>query len=90
MNMRTVTVTVCTGTACYILGGSELLTVKEKLPKRYSKYIILQGSSCMNRCGERSEKNRPPYVSVDGEIYGGVDMERLVELIMEAVGGDVC
>lgn len=85
--MKTIAVTICSGTACYVLGGSELLTIKEHLPEGYAQYVMLAGSPCLNRCKDRSEGKRPPYASVDGKTYGGVDMEKLVKLIVEAVGG---
>ena len=85
--MRTIAVTVCTGTACYVLGGSELLTLKDRLPEEYAKCVLLAGSPCLDRCRDRADGKRPPYVSVDGKTHGGVDMEELIDLVMEAVGG---
>ncbi|MCG8453119.1 MAG: hypothetical protein MI717_08065 [Spirochaetales bacterium] len=83
--MRTIVVTVCSGTACYILGGSDLLTLRDHLEEPYSRHVMLAGSPCLNRCKDRSENKRPPYVTVDGKVYGNMTLETLVKTVQSVL-----
>lgn len=85
-NERTIVVTVCSGTACYILGGSHLLTLKDHLKPEHARRVMLTGSPCLNHCKDRKEGLRPPYVTVDGQIHSGLNLDEfkaLVESVLE-------
>ena len=83
--MRTIVVTVCSGTACYILGGSDLLTLPEHLPKPYADHVMLAGAPCLNHCKDRSNGKRPPYVTVDGKLFEGMDMDSLKKIVIDTL-----
>lgn len=70
-------VRICCGTSCYIMGSSELISSSEYDPS----LVDFQGSTCMNLCKD-SEK-RPPFVTIDGEVYSKVTPELLDSLIKE-------
>ncbi len=73
-------VKVCCGTSCYIMGSSELISTDfYDLTK-----VEVEGSTCMNLCKESNK--RPPYVSVDGEVYSRVTPESLKKIIEEKLG----
>ena len=73
------TVTVCTGTACYIKGADKLIGVAEK------KLCVRQGETtpdgkvslgvarCVGACG------RAPVTLVDGEVAGGFTEKQMLE-----------
>ncbi len=78
---RTIVVTVCSGTACYILGGSDLLTLKDHLKPELARRVMISGAPCLNHCKDRGEGKRPPYVTVNGKVYNGLDLDGLVSLV---------
>lgn len=41
---------ICTGTACYILGGSELLLIEEALPPQLRSRVQISGAPCLGHC----------------------------------------
>ena len=47
MKKETLKITVCTGTTCYVLGGSHYLMLKQELPGEILARISLEGSPCM-------------------------------------------
>ena len=80
-----ISVVVCVGTACYVLGGSELLEVGERLPLALRDRVRLEGCTCMGLCGG-SGAERPPFARVNGRLVAGATAERLAQAIREAAG----
>jgi len=78
-------VVVCVGTACYVLGGAELLEVEERLPEALRGRVRLEGSTCMGLCGGTGA-DKPPFASVNGRLLAGATVERLAAAIVEAAG----
>jgi bidirectional [NiFe] hydrogenase diaphorase subunit len=73
------TMTVCTGTACYIKGTDKLLASAEKHlnvsqgQTTPDGNISLQAARCVGACG------RAPVVLVDGELVGMMTNEQMIE-----------
>ncbi len=73
------TMTVCTGTACYIKGSDKLLAAAEKhlcIPQGQTTkdgLISLTTARCVGACG------RAPVVLNDGELAGQVSSEQMIE-----------
>jgi bidirectional [NiFe] hydrogenase diaphorase subunit len=75
------TCTVCTGTACYIKGASQLIN---QMHERYGikpgettddGRVSLLSARCLGSCG------LAPAVVFDGEVAGKVDVDRLVNTV---------
>jgi bidirectional [NiFe] hydrogenase diaphorase subunit len=73
------TVTICTGTACYIKGSDKLLASAEKYLGIQEGHttadgqISLMTARCVGACG------RAPVVLTDGELQGQVSGEQIIE-----------
>ena len=72
------TVTICTGTACYIKGTDKLLAsaqkhlcVKENETTRDGQ-VSLTTARCVGACG------RAPVVLFDGELHGQMDQAEMI------------
>ena len=75
-------VVICTGTACYVLGGANLLLLENMLPDELREQVSIVGSPCLGLC--RSDlRERPPFVKVDGRIIA----EASVQKILDALAG---
>lgn len=89
MSERRMTVEICSGTTCFILGGADLLLLEDELDglwkesrlqgQAISELIEIKASVCMEYCKEGSLK--PPFVRVDGELHGHMRLEMLISLI---------
>jgi NADH:ubiquinone oxidoreductase subunit E len=73
-------VTVCCGTACYVLGGSDFLELANRLPEGLRSRVDIDGETCLGRCKNGASSSKP-CARVDGEIYEGASIETLVEAI---------
>ncbi|HOX48641.1 MAG TPA: NAD(P)H-dependent oxidoreductase subunit E [Spirochaetia bacterium] len=75
-----VRVVVCTGTACYVMGGAELLDIESRLPAALAGRIELEGSPCLGLCHDR-RNGAAPFAEVDGETVAAATIEGLAEAI---------
>lgn len=85
---RSVEVRICTGTACYVQGGSYLLDLENQFQSHEREMLDIRGVGCLGLCGGSSEL-RPPFASIDGEVMGGVDIEELVDAVRSRLEGEV-
>jgi len=81
--MKKNTVTICTGTACFVMGGSELLLLEEQLPDDLKAVTEIEGSPCIGSC-ERSEQgkhqsDRAPFVKINGEVMEQANAQKIIE-----------
>lgn len=78
--MKTVTVTICTGTTCFLMGAARLQLLEENLPEGLRDCVKIEGSHCLGLCGDRNV-GKAPFVLIDGEILPSATLPRLLELI---------
>ncbi len=78
-----ITVQICSGTACYVMGGAELLSISEHLTPDELEQVDIKGIMCLGLC-ENYNPNTP-YVKIDDEIIKNVTIETLTERIRLAI-----
>jgi len=81
MNEPELTVTICTGTTCYIMGGSHLLMLQETLPEELRSRVRLEGCPCMGHCRDSGEEGATPCVRINGETLSGLSLQELTDEI---------
>ncbi|MEM5948207.1 NAD(P)H-dependent oxidoreductase subunit E [Spirochaetia bacterium 38H-sp] len=84
--MRKIRITVCVGTACYVMGGADILALRDDLPQEWDKHLEWEGSPCLNHCREMGTE-RAPFVLVDGNLLEGATPERLKDKIAHLIAG---
>lgn len=72
-----VTVEICTGTTCFVLGGGHLLNLAEELPPRLKNHVDLRGAHCLKVCNDPSN-GKPPFARVDQELISNASIESIV------------
>lgn len=77
-----ITVKVCTGTTCYVMGSSDMLLLEENLSPSLRDMVCVEGSSCLGLC-HGGKSGNAPYVSVNGEILEGACLLSVLERIRE-------
>lgn len=79
---KQIEVVICSGTACYVMGGSELLLLEEHLPAAWRGRVNISGSPCLGLCRNRQHGNAP-FVSVNGETVSRATIPAVLTLIGE-------
>jgi len=80
-----VDVTICTGTACYIMGGSEILLLEEALPASIKPRVRVSGSPCLGHCRGKDGSKHTPCVLVNGQILICTSLSEVVRRVQEEV-----
>lgn len=78
--MKKITVKVCLGTACFVMGGSDLQLLQEHLPEAWKDNVEVVGASCLDYCFDKSN-GTPPFVMIDEEIVSAANITKVIELI---------
>jgi len=79
-------VTICTGTACFVMGGSELLLLDEQLPGDLKAITEIEGSPCSGICN-RSEysglqADHAPFAEVDGKVIEQASAQKIIDYLI--------
>ena len=85
MNNKRIEVKICTGTTCYILGGSKYLRLSDNLNPEILAKVEIKGAPCMGYCHDKETKHKLPCITIDGTTYHGLSLEEAVATINEAV-----
>ena len=70
-----VTVEICMGTSCHLLGSQDLLDAIEALPSEQRQLIEVKGITCFKSCG------KGPNVKINGVLRNGVTPDILLEAL---------
>jgi NADH:ubiquinone oxidoreductase subunit E len=87
--MEKISVEICTGTACYCMGGADLLLLEEHILEQwkdqgadsqmFADRIKFRGAPCCDAC--RSGTQKPPFVRINGTLIGQADLEKVLDII---------
>ena len=78
-------VSICTGTACFVMGGSELLLLDELLSERLRAVTEIDGTACFGLCKEQSHENAP-FVKINGEVMEQATAQKIIERLTVLAG----
>lgn len=76
-----ITVEICIGTACHLMGSEEIFMAIEQLPPKLKGKIALKGTSCLGDC------DRGPVVRIDGQLYHRMTPSEL-KAVLKKLGGE--
>ena len=83
--METIEVTICAGTACVVMDGSQLLLLEEHLPPHLRGRVKLRGARCLELCHGNGAA-QAPHVRVAGEHLDHATLEGLIARIETLLG----
>ncbi|MGM0462317.1 MAG: NAD(P)H-dependent oxidoreductase subunit E [Fibrobacterota bacterium] len=83
---QSITLNICLGTTCYILGSSDLISVEEYLPRKIRNNLAVTGSPCLGCCKDSTLS--APFIKINEEIYGTATREKIIHLLREARRAD--
>jgi len=70
------TVEICMGTSCHLMGAQELMDVLEALPADQRQQIEIKGITCFKKCG------KGPNIRINGEMLDNATPDRLREILL--------
>lgn len=79
--MKKITVKVCLGTTCFVMGSSNLQSLTEIVREKYGEAVEVEGSPCLGVCSTNWEFSKAPYVKVNNEIVQEATVEKVLEEI---------
>jgi NADH:ubiquinone oxidoreductase subunit E len=84
---KKIKISICTGTACFVMGASEIMLLEEKLPEtiRQSVDLEIEGLTCMGNCKDR-KTGKPPFVKINDEIITEANLVTILDKIYELAG----
>jgi NADH:ubiquinone oxidoreductase subunit E len=85
MPNKVVKVVVCSGTTCYVMGGSELLLLDDHIPAKWKGDVEIEGAPCLGLCKDK-KYGKAPYAKVDEEIVAGATVPAILQKIAERLG----
>lgn len=85
--MEKITVEICCGTACYILGASSLVDLEQELDEGLRGMVEIEAKSCLELC-EKEMIGSAPFVRINGsEIIESATKEKVLKRIGELARG---
>ena len=84
--MEKVSVKVCLGTTCFVMGGGNLQELNEIIPKRYGDKVEVTCSPCLGLCSINLEYSKAPYVKIDDEVVAEATVEKVLEALDRKLG----
>lgn len=78
-------ITVCSGTACYVMGGSELLLLDDHIPARWKDKVTVEGSPCLGFCKDK-KYGKAPYAKIDDEVLASATLPGVLAIVAEKLG----
>lgn len=83
--MNKITVKICTGTLCYVMGGAELQLLNEYLPEELVDRVEIKGATCLDFCNQEGG-GKAPFVTVNDQVISQATIAKVVEAIKVAAG----
>ncbi|GHU03269.1 hypothetical protein FACS1894147_06900 [Spirochaetia bacterium] len=78
-------VTICTGTACFVMGGSELLLLGEQLTGQLKASTEIEGAPCLGICKQaehgKAQADYAPFVQIDGVVMEQASAQKIIEYL---------
>lgn len=79
--MEKISVKVCLGTTCFVMGSANLQELMEIVPKKYGDKVEVSGVPCLGLCATDWEFSKAPYVKVNNDVVKEATVERVIAAI---------
>ncbi len=79
--MKKITVKVCLGTTCFVMGSSYLQELMKIIPERFGEKVEVVGSPCLGLCAVNWKYSKAPYVRIDDDVISEATVEKVLAQI---------
>lgn len=84
--MKKIKVSICTGTACFVMGASEIMLLEEELSPELRDMVEIEGVTCLDLC-KNAECGKAPFVRINDEILAQATLLSVLEKIQQLANG---
>ena len=77
-----ITLQICQGTTCYILGAAKLTAMALDLPPDLKPHVKVTGCRCLGLC-HNGEYGDAPYIKIDDKPMSGADPDMMLVALRE-------
>ncbi|MBQ8385806.1 MAG: NAD(P)H-dependent oxidoreductase subunit E [Spirochaetaceae bacterium] len=84
--MKKIKVSICTGTACFVMGASEIMLLEEELPPELRDMVEIEGVTCLDLCKDAA-CGKAPFVRINDEILAQATLLSVLEKIQQLANG---
>ena len=81
---KKINVSICTGTACYVMGGAALLSLEDSLPQSLSEKVEISGIPCLGLCREGT-LGKAPFVKIGQTVVSQATVDKVIAVLEEHV-----
>ncbi len=81
-----ITLDLCFGTTCFVMGASKLQEIESLIPPQYRKKVDIKAHTCLDLC-KNATYMKAPFVKVDGEIISEATVEKVIKAIESKLNG---
>jgi len=83
--MNKVSLKICCGTTCYLLGAKKLVDLASALPADVKDRVEVSAMPCLGLC-EDDNLGGAPFVKVDEEIVAKATAEKVMDVLRRHLG----
>ena len=80
--MKKITVSICTGTACFVMGASEIMLLEEELSPELKEIVEVEGITCLDLC-KNAECGKAPFVKINDQVLSQASLPLVMEKIRQ-------
>lgn len=85
--MKDVSVKICTGTTCYLMGATHLQGLENRLAPADRDRVEVVASHCLEVCND-PDSGQSPFVMVNDHLVANATPDRVIRLIQAALKGE--
>ncbi len=82
--MEKITVEICMGTTCHIMGSSQFADLEETLPAAWKDRVCVKGMRCIGACQDENI-GRAPFARVNGALIESASREKITTAIAREI-----
>ena len=80
--MEKIKIQICSGTTCFVMGGSELFLLPDVLPDNLKDCVEIEGINCMEKCKNLGGE-KAPFAIVNGKLFEKVTLSSLLDEVLK-------
>ena len=75
-----VTVKICRGTVCHVMGGADLPLLPDFISDELKPHVKFEGTTCLGNCIQE-DGSKPPFVQVNNTIISEATFAKVIKCI---------
>lgn len=78
-----INIRICVGTYSYIMGGAQLMNLKEEMPEEWRDQVKIDAAVSLPGCDEKAMS--PPFVEINGKLMCNASIEKIITRLADMI-----